>query len=239
MRTVTGFLIYVFVSLQCSDGTRAPSAIPRYLQTGISKFLTDAEEQQIPQAEMMIALVSTGHVGKNIHNHRMRLMQAVVSGERTAVHNAKREAIVPLGEVFQAVEDAHKKILAQIQNPFPSEQILDGLAQAMLLMKANVAVLRQLSTLPNPIVASFYQEMADVLERALGLKEYLKAVLPLLFDDESIAAVVVVSPQQAETNTRIVTSITEGYSKLIRIGASDEVFATAFTRVEFDRVWEN
>jgi hypothetical protein len=249
MKFVSTIIFCAFVttkgsSFAASETTADPvapaaSSIPEYLSTGIAKLTADAGKMYAPQAELMIALVATGHVGKNLHAHRMQLMQSKIAGNPAAVHNAKRKAIMPLAEVFQSVENAHKNILRQIQNPYPSEMIIDGLAEAMLLIKSSCDVLERLSRNPNAVVSGFYMELSEVLERALGLKEYLKAVLPILFDDESIAAVVVVKPEQAEKNTHTVNTVNAGYSELIANGATNALLSRAFARVEFDRVWDN
>lgn len=246
IKIVSSFLVGVAMSTAvpapASATEEAPPTlidVPEYLKVGITKLISDAGDLYGPQSELMIALAATGHVGKNLHTHRMQMHTTAMRGPVANVHAAKGKVVRSLEEVFKSVEKAHQKILAQIQNPFPSSEILDGLAEASRRIVVSINVLDQLSSHRNPVVAGFYREMSAVLRRALGLKVYLISVLPLLFTEEGFTAVNKLKRDELKANTKLASTVSDGYTSLILLGATDAVLTQTFARVEFDHVWEN
>jgi hypothetical protein len=143
--------------------------IPEYLQRGIEKFEQDAGTLHVPQSELLIALVMTGHAGENIHSHRMQLhRQAFPSGPDMIIKISKSLVISSMGTIFDAIQDSHRKILAQTQIMIPSPTILMGIAQAITQIKVAAVVCERLALHPNASVGDFYKEMAAVLNRAIG-----------------------------------------------------------------------
>ena len=228
--------VFIAVSATSSVSDTDP-AIPGYLRSGISKFMSDAGVHHIPQAELMTSLALTGHAGKNLHQHRVQLHSAPLPGTAKAVFLAKRLIITPLDPIFEGVEKAHKAILYQAQNPMPSMEILTQLAFAMTNLSVASKVCERLASFPNPDVAGFYSEMAAVLKRALGLRKYLLQ-FPPVFTESSVDSLLVPNEEGNRVIEHAVYSLSQGYTRLISMGADTTTLASAFARTEFDRIWE-
>ena len=214
------------------------SDIPSYLQIGFDKFRSDAGTHFLPQSELLSALVATGHVGKNIHTHQVNLHKLVVRGTEAQIKRAKGEIIVPLTQVFKAIEAAHKSVLTQVQNPMPTPQIARMLGESLNDIVVMQILCERVAAHSSPSVSSFFRELSAVLQRATGLKTYLASLTPLV----SPAELSDFETPKADAMRKIdtyVQHILAGYTALNELGTSEARLASTFARVEFDHIWEN
>jgi hypothetical protein len=226
-------ILYLAILAACANAS-APdvTGIPTYLQTGIEKFRQDAGTLHVPQSELLIALVLTGHAGENIHSHRMQLhRQAFPSGPDMIIKISKTLVISSMGTIFDAIQDSHRKILAQTRMLMPTPNILMGIAQAITQIKVAAVVCERLAMHPNPAIGDFYKEMAAVLNRAIGLKTYLAQ---FGYDNEMIDNLEVLNAAGNAEVDKAVGGAMDGYTRLASIGSLDGTFV----RTEFSHIWE-
>jgi hypothetical protein len=216
----------ILASVAIVSGTT--SGIPTYLQIGFDKFRSDANTLFVPQSELLSALVATGHVGKNIHTHQMNLHKLALRGPTARIQRAKGQVIAPLSQVFQTIEEAHKSVLAQVQNPMPTKRIANSLGESLNDIVVLQTLCERVAGHPSPSVSSFFRELSAVLQRATGLKTYLASLGPLV----SPAELSDFETPKADAMEKIdiyVLNILAGYTALIELGASETQLASSFS----------